>query len=448
MWLIVVSWLACTFAVAHPLGNSTVNRWAQLLVSAQGIDVDYVLDLAELPTLVEASAADTDGDGKVSEQEWDAHTRRWAQGLQKELHIQLNDRPLPLQLGSQRWVRRDGEAGLSILRLEARLRGNLGAIDKQQPVKLHYRDISHASTIGWKEVVLRTADDVLLEQTSLERRDRSQRLTRFPTEASADYPDITAGSARFTLKAVDARSIPGEAAPAVAMAPEAPAPVPVPQITSSQAASATTMNSASAVRIKAPHPPAIAKTNPSYLWWYFRLGMHHIATGWDHLLFLFGLLLLRLELRRVALVVTTFTIAHSLTLGLAAAGWITPPSIWIEPTIALTIAYVGLLNFRKSGERHGIALAFIFGLIHGFGFAGALAASAASQALHGTAFLLSLASFNLGIEAFQVFLIALAFPLLALCATRNWFAGAERTAAAGLMLSGLGVFLLRLTSLA
>lgn len=444
--LIIVSWLVCAYALAHPLGNSTVNRWAQLTASAQAVDVEYVLDLAELPTLVESSIADRDSNGEVSAQEWDAYTRRWAQGLQEQLQIQINGNAMPLQLRSQRWLSRDGEAGLYILRLEARFRARLGVTATQQPISLHYRDMSQASTLGWKEVVLRTANDVSLERTTLERHDRSKRLSAFPAEAGSTYPDVTSGSALFTLKATAQRSPPTNTASAVEQATQVAAPV----ATAAQEAATpngTVRARASTDTADTARTSAPTKANTSYLWWYFRLGMHHIASGWDHLLFLFGLLL-RLELRRVALVVTAFTVAHSLTLGVAAAGWITPPSVWIEPTIALTIAYVGLLNLLKRDERHGIALAFTFGLIHGFGFAGALAESAAAHALHGVALLLSLASFNLGIEAFQVFLVALAFPLLAYCAPRAWFAGAERAAAAGLLLCGLGVFLLRLPGVA
>ncbi|MBI3145271.1 MAG: HupE/UreJ family protein, partial [Pseudogulbenkiania sp.] len=397
--LIIVSWLVGACALAHPLGNSTVNRWAQLAVSAQAVDVEYVLDLAELPTLVESAIADRDGNGEVSAQEWDAYTRRWAQGLQEQLQIQINGNAMPLQLRSQRWQRRDGDAGLYILRLEARFRARLGVTATQQPASLHYRDVSQASTLGWKEVVLRTANDVSLERTTLERHDRSKRLSAFPAEAGNAYPDVTSGSALFTLKPVAQGLPPAKTASAEAQAIKETAPVAPPtQKAATTNEAVHTGVSAIASTVEAAHAPVPTKTNTSYLWRYFRLGMHHIARGWDHLLFLFGLLLLRLELCRVALVITAFTVAHSLTLGLAAAGWITPPLVWIEPTIALTIAYVGLLNLRKRDERHGIALAFTFGLIHGFGFAGALAESAAAHALHGATFLLSLASFNLGIE--------------------------------------------------
>ncbi len=105
-------------------------------------------------------------------------------------------------------------------------------------------------------------------------------------------------------------------------------------------------------------------------WALYWLGVFHIATGWDHLVFLFGLLVMQTSKRRLVWVVTAFTAAHSLTLALAASDLVSVPGDWVEPGIALTIAYVGMANLLKF--NHGVLLAFAFGLVHGFGFAGAL----------------------------------------------------------------------------
>jgi hypothetical protein len=144
---------------------------------------------------------------------------------------------------------------------------------------------------------------------------------------------------------------------------------------------------------------------------FFQLGIHHIANGLDHLVFLLGLIIGERSLRRLAWLVTAFTVAHSAALGLAAAGLVVPPASWVEPAIGLTILYVGLANLR-GGLRHGAALAFGFGLVHGFGFAGALAAHLAGGP-DGSAWLVDLAAFNLGVEAGQ-----LAFVLLVLLLAR------------------------------
>lgn len=115
--------------------------------------------------------------------------------------------------------------------------------------------------------------------------------------------------------------------------------------------------------------------------------------------------------RRLIGVVTAFTVAHSLTLGLAASGLVMLPGAWVEAAIALSIAYVGLMNLLGR-TRHSTLLAFAFGLVHGFGFAGALTASMGSLRTQGHDWLLNLAAFNLGIEAFQLVLVLLLVPML------------------------------------
>lgn len=435
--------LVCAFAAAraHPLGNATVNRWAQLSVSAASIEIDYVLDLAELPTLVEISTADRDGNGEVSAAEWGAYAKRWAQTLPKMLKVELDGRPVALAVREQRWKQQEGEAGLATLRLEARLRADPGALRTLRSMSLTYADETNASALGWKEVVLRASDDVRVLRTTLPRADRSRRLTSFPANADSAYSNITFGSATFSLAVatpeVDQPRTPG-ALPAVADTPAAANEPP---------SAHSDLVSSLEAQAEPPAQPAATKQPQmnGLLLSYFKLGMHHIATGWDHLLFLFGLLLLRLELRRIVLVVTAFTLAHSLTLSIAALGLITPPSTWIEPAIALTIAYVGLINLTARGRHHGAWLAFGFGLVHGFGFAGALAQSAATHSIQGTQLLLSLASFNLGIETLQVALVLLVVPVLRWCAGAAWYAPAQRAAAACLAVSGVGVFLARLS---
>ena len=102
-------------------------------------------------------------------------------------------------------------------------------------------------------------------------------------------------------------------------------------------------------------------------------GIHHILIGLDHLLFLVGLLLLGGSVRQLLLVVTAFTVAHSITLSLAALNLITPPARLIEPAIALSIVYVGIDNLMVGRGRDVRGwIAFAFGFIHGFGFASVL----------------------------------------------------------------------------
>jgi len=135
---------------------------------------------------------------------------------------------------------------------------------------------------------------------------------------------------------------------------------------------------------------------------FLALGVEHIFTGYDHLAFLLGLLLLGGGLRRIAMVVTAFTVAHSITLALAALGQLSLPPSVVEPAIAASIAYVGIENFFIGDGRRRWVLAFVFGLIHGFGFAGVLR----EMGLPRDALAVSLVCFNLGVETGQLVIVA------------------------------------------
>jgi hydrogenase/urease accessory protein HupE len=143
---------------------------------------------------------------------------------------------------------------------------------------------------------------------------------------------------------------------------------------------------------------------------FVRAGMHHIFIGPDHILFVVGLLLLGGGLGRVLKVATAFTLAHSLTLALAATGHLDIPARVVEPLIALSIVYVGIENLRSgpSARDRRALLAFTFGLVHGLGFAGVLR----EFGLPGEALGWSLVSFNLGVELGQACIILAVTPLL------------------------------------
>lgn len=151
---------------------------------------------------------------------------------------------------------------------------------------------------------------------------------------------------------------------------------------------------------------------PSYSFWGFlKLGVEHILTGYDHLLFLLGLLVACRRFSTAAKIVTCFTLAHSLTLGLAALEVVSLPGRVVEPLIAASIVFVGVENIVRRGEPGWRwALTFALGLVHGFGFAGAL--REAGLGAGGAALLVPLFSFNLGVELGQVAVAALLLPLL------------------------------------
>jgi hypothetical protein len=145
-------------------------------------------------------------------------------------------------------------------------------------------------------------------------------------------------------------------------------------------------------------------------------GIHHIAIGPDHILFVLGLLLLGGGLGRLLKIVTAFTAAHSLTLALASLGLVHVPVRVVEPLIALSIVFVAFETLRSRGGSADMRgpLAFGFGLVHGFGFASVLAEFGLPREALGW----SLAGFNAGVEIGQAALVLVAAPLLALLARR------------------------------
>jgi len=166
-------------------------------------------------------------------------------------------------------------------------------------------------------------------------------------------------------------------------------------------------------------------------------GVWHIWLGYDHILFLLSLLLpavlvrekshwepatsLKRSLIEVLKVVTAFTLAHSVTLSLAVLGFVSLPSRFVESTIAASIIFAALNNLRGSIEKKRWVMAFAFGLIHGFGFASALA----DLGLPKGALALALVGFNLGVEVGQMAIVSafvpVAFWLRTTTFYRRWF---------------------------
>lgn len=141
---------------------------------------------------------------------------------------------------------------------------------------------------------------------------------------------------------------------------------------------------------------------------YFPLGVEHILGGFDHLLFVFALLLLIPDTWRLVGAITAFTVAHSMTMGAATLGWIALPAPPVEAIIALSIMFLAseLLRRRQGemllSERYPWIVSFTFGLLHGFGFAGALREIGLPQG----DVPLALLAFNLGVEAGQLMFVA------------------------------------------
>ena len=170
------------------------------------------------------------------------------------------------------------------------------------------------------------------------------------------------------------------------------------------------------------------------------LGIEHILTGWDHLLFLLVLLLRGGGWLSLLRIVTAFTLAHSVTLALAALDVITLPDRLVESVIALSIALVAAENllFRSLVARRWL-VSFGFGLVHGFGFSSVLR----EIGLPTQGLVLSLLGFNVGVELGQALVVAVALPALALLRRTRWEPRVVRFASLATLLVGAALFLER-----
>ncbi|MGW4735976.1 HupE/UreJ family protein [Streptomyces shenzhenensis] len=216
--------------------------------------------------------------------------------------------------------------------------------------------------------------------------------------------------------------------------------------------------------LDAAHPSfSLGQSWYERFWEFFRLGAEHLLGGIDHILFLLALIAGSRRLREIVLAATSFTLAHSVTFLLAALGAVDVPGRVVEPVIALSIAVVagwylwrmwrgrgraaeveavgvGRLGLDRAGWVR-LAVVFCFGLVHGLGFAGALGIHEAWS----WTLLWSLLVFNVGIEAVQLAIIAVVFPLLAVVRGRAPVAGLWLTGAvsAGVAVMGLVWFVQR-----
>jgi hydrogenase/urease accessory protein HupE len=167
---------------------------------------------------------------------------------------------------------------------------------------------------------------------------------------------------------------------------------------------------------------------------FIKLGVEHILIGYDHIVFLLALIVIGLSTREVLKIITAFTVAHSITLLLAALQIVSLNSRFVEIVIALSICYVALENLFKKEVRYRWLITFGFGLIHGFGFAGFLQGLIVGK----SDMVIAVLSFNVGVEIGQLMIFLVLLPVLHLLKSRFEF----RKISAG---ASVAVFILGLT---
>lgn len=173
---------------------------------------------------------------------------------------------------------------------------------------------------------------------------------------------------------------------------------------------------------------------------FFLLGIEHILFGYDHLLFLLALVLRGGNLWSLLKIVTAFTIAHSITLALAVLNVLVLPDWLVQAVIALSISYVAAENlFMQRPVSHRWAVSFLFGLVHGVGFASALR----ELNLPASGVVWPLLAFNLGVEAGQATTVVLALPLLLWARQFKWEPRAVAALSGVVLVAGLVLFVER-----
>jgi ABC-type nickel/cobalt efflux system permease component RcnA len=194
-------------AVAHPLGNFTVNRWLGVRVEPSTVRVRYVVDMAEIPAFQAIRAADTDGDGALDERERAAYLGALAPDIARGIVLDVDGRRVALEPVARALELPPGAGGLPTLRVELTYAAALrGAV-------VEVRDGNFAGRPGWRELVAQAGDGAALAGSTVPSTDRSDALRAYPTDLLQTPPQVS--EARFRVVAAAApRAAPSSVAPA------------------------------------------------------------------------------------------------------------------------------------------------------------------------------------------------------------------------------------------
>jgi ABC-type nickel/cobalt efflux system permease component RcnA len=194
--LTLLATLAPAGVDAHPLGNFTINRYARLEFSENGVNIVYALDFAEIPTFQQMELLDTDDDGSVSDAESERYLNEIVPMLAKGIRLVVGDSALPLVIEERRLELLPGEGGLKILRLAARFSATLPD-GWQADGYGGYTDRNYQDRLGWREIVVRGGPGVAIESSTAPETDTSNVLRSYPVDALTSPLDIS--EATFTI---------------------------------------------------------------------------------------------------------------------------------------------------------------------------------------------------------------------------------------------------------
>jgi ABC-type nickel/cobalt efflux system permease component RcnA len=215
---LVLAALVPAVAMAHPLGNFTVNQYTRLDLG-QDVSVRYVLDMAEIPTFQRRQIVDADGDGRISAAEASAESKRLVAIVAPHLELMVDGRPVRLAISEQHVRFPRGQGGLSTTRLDARFRA-VGLKLDGSPHTFTLSNSYATDRVGWRELLVAKGDGVAVRTTDASVGDRTRALTHYPTDLLHSPPDIRSettvaalGSGGLAVQAIPAND---EYAPAEA----------------------------------------------------------------------------------------------------------------------------------------------------------------------------------------------------------------------------------------
>ena len=182
-------------SLAHPLGNFSISRYAGLRIAQNGIELRYLLDMAEIPTFLELQESGIVPE--VGHPSLRGYLDRQTVLLQAGLRVEVNGQRLPLQGVASEIVFPPGAGDLPTLRLGIVYRASLDAMCVEAPCHLHYRDSNFPGRLGWQEVIAVAGPGIIVDQSSVPAPDRSRALTDYPAELLSNPPQVLEAEIRF-----------------------------------------------------------------------------------------------------------------------------------------------------------------------------------------------------------------------------------------------------------
>jgi ABC-type nickel/cobalt efflux system permease component RcnA len=202
-------------ALAHPLGNFSVNRYSRIEPTGEGVRIVYVLDMAEIPTFQERSKIDLDGDGRVADDERERHADRLAEEVQSKLWLAVDGTTVVPRLASRSLSFPPGQGGLPTLRLDATFVADLPN-GQARPIHLIYQDDNDPGRLGWREIVARPGTaDTRIQQADVPPDDRTDELRQYPEDPLSSPLDVRTASLTFIPGAAPLEPRPAEGAWAI-----------------------------------------------------------------------------------------------------------------------------------------------------------------------------------------------------------------------------------------